>query len=132
MIWIARVLGLTFIVFGGLAAFFALYGAGQGFSVPVWNEQAWTADARRGAEWAVAIALALGGLLMLFGVRAARLLFLLALAVAAARTGYDIALGDPETARYAVMLRGDLVAAAVSAVALVASVVLLRGKTPNS
>lgn len=131
MIWIARVFGLLLLVYGLLGLYFTYLNTSQGYPIPAWNDLPWTADVRRGADWALYAALLLAGVLMLFGKAAARLLILLALVVAAGKTGYDLWLGDPATARHEIMVRADFIALGVSAVALLASVLTLKSRAPK-
>jgi hypothetical protein len=132
MVGIARILGVLLIGYGLLGCFFAVLGADQGFSAPIWNEQAWTAGARRGADGAVCVGFALGGLLLALNNRAATVLLALTLVIAAAKTGYDVAFGDPSTARTVVMVRADYIAIGVAAVGLLGSFLVRRRRTTGS
>jgi hypothetical protein len=132
MTWIARGLGVLLIAYGLLGSCFVALGPGQGFTVPVWNDLAWTADARRAADWATYMGLALGGLLLVLNNWAAIVLCALSFAVIAARLGYDLALGDPSTARMLVMVRGDAIAAGAAALGVLAAFFVGRKRTTGS
>lgn len=133
MAWAARVLGTLLIAFGLLGSFAAWMGQGQGFPMPLWNGEPWSGVARGYADWATYAALALGGLALILRQGAALWLFALALVIALARLGYDVAFAEPETARRAVMIQADLIAASAALVALVVAVVARRrGEAPGA
>jgi len=120
MIWIARVLGVLALGFAALGLFMTWVAQGQQYPIPLWNDQPWSGEARAAADWAAYGLAGLAGLALVFRPRAGAYLFVLALAVTAAKTGYDVLLGDLETARLKAMLRGDLILAALAAVAALA------------
>ncbi len=131
MVWIARALGALLVAFG-LAGVFAVWTAqGQAYPMPLWNGAAWSGEARALADWATYSALALGGLALVLRQGAAAWLFGLALLLAAARTGYDVTLGDPETARRTVMLHGDFIALGAAIIGLGAFAIAGRRPRPS-
>jgi hypothetical protein len=126
MVWVARAFGALLIAFGLLGAFFVWLGQSQGYPTPLWNDVPWSGEARRIADWATYAALALGGLALLLRQGAAVGLLGLALLLAAGRAGYDFGVADPDTARRAVMIQGDLIAVSAAVVGL--AVFLLAGR----
>jgi hypothetical protein len=118
MVWVARIVGVLALGFGALGLYMTWLGQGQDFPVPLWNEQPWSAEVRRAADWVSYGGLALGGLIMvLSSPRAGAALLAVVLLVIAIKTGYDAALGDPETARHQTMMTGNLILGGVAAVA---------------
>jgi len=116
MIWIVRIVAAVLVVFGVLGLFATWLSQGQQFTMPMWNGEAWTAQARRAADWAVFGGFVVAGSLVILRSRGAGLVFALVIALAVAKAAYDLAFGDHETTRYAVIFRGDIIAVAVAIV----------------
>lgn len=114
MVWVVRIVAVMLAVFGLLGLFATWVSQGLQFAMPVWNDQAWTASARRAADWAVFGGIAIAALLVMVRRSGAGLVFALVIALGVAKALYDLTFGDHETARYAVIIRGDIIAIGVA------------------
>jgi hypothetical protein len=126
MAWVARAFGVLLIAFGLLGAFSVWVGQSQDYPMPLWNDAAWSGEARRIADWATYAALAVGGLSLILRHGAAAWLLGVALFAAAGRTVYDLAFGEAGTARGEVMLQGDLIASSAAVAGLVVFLLAAR------
>jgi hypothetical protein len=118
MVAVARAVGVLVFGLGVLGLLATVLTLGLDRPAPLWSDQAWTAEARRFAEWIGFALLMAVGLALRARPKQAVWPMMAVVVLAGLRIAYDFAVSDPDLDRHKALLMSDLALCAALAVAV--------------